>query len=155
MAEVYFYHLTRRGLAHVLPPLLDRALGQGWRVAVRGTDPETLRQLDGQLWLAGEESFLPHGLAGSGFDAEQPVLLCTTPEALNGATCVMAVDGAEIETDEVATLDRACILFDGNNETALNAARGQWKRLTSAGIGAQYWSEESGRWEKKAESPAT
>ena len=31
-------------------------------------------------------------------------------------------------------------------------ARGQWKALTGAGCAAEYWSEESGRWEKKAES---
>ena len=30
-------------------------------------------------------------------------------------------------------------------------ARVQWKTLTDAGCSAQYWSEESGRWEKKAE----
>ena len=35
---------------------------------------------------------------------------------------------------------------------ALDAARGQWRALTGAGCKAQYWSEESGRWEKKAES---
>ena len=155
MAEVFFYHLTRRGLADVLPPLLERALAQGWRVALRGTDEGHLRQLDGQLWLAGEESFLPHGLAGSGFDAAQPVLLTTAQNAPNKAKCVMAIDGAEIAAGEVAGLSRACILFDGNDDGALNQARGQWKRLTGAGIGAQYWSEESGRWEKKAEHSTT
>ncbi|MCW8843703.1 MAG: DNA polymerase III subunit chi, partial [Rhodobacteraceae bacterium] len=33
--------------------------------------------------------------------------------------------------------------------------RGQWKSLTDAGCAAQYWSEESGRWEKKAEKAAS
>ena len=40
---------------------------------------------------------------------------------------------------------------DGNDPAALDIARGQWKALTDAGCAAQYWSEESGRWEKKAE----
>jgi DNA polymerase-3 subunit chi len=34
----------------------------------------------------------------------------------------------------------------------VQAARVQWKALTGAGCAAQYWSEESGNWEKKAES---
>ena len=57
-------------------------------------------------------------------------------------------DGARL----VAALDRVCILFDGLDDHALNVARDQWKSLKAAGASAQYWSEESGRWEKKAET---
>ena len=59
---------------------------------------------------------------------------------------------ADVKADEVAALDRVCILFDGLDEIALNKARGQWKALKDAGASAQYWSEESGNWEKKAET---
>ena len=45
-------------------------------------------------------------------------------------------------------------LFDGNDTARLQAARAQWKAMTGAGHAAQYWSEETGHWEKKAESPA-
>lgn len=150
MGNVLFYHLTRRPLEATLPMLLDKALAQGWRVAVRGTDDDRLAWLDERLWLG--EGFLPHGRAGGGFDADQPVLLTTAPDSPNGAVCVMAVDGAEITADEVQGLERACILFDGNDGSAVEWARGQWRALTAAGAAAQYWSEESGRWEKKAES---
>jgi DNA polymerase-3 subunit chi len=34
----------------------------------------------------------------------------------------------------------------------MQQARRQWKTLTEAGCAAQYWSEESGRWQKKADS---
>ena len=40
MGAAYFYHLTRRPLEETLPVLLDKARGAGWRVAVRGRDPE-------------------------------------------------------------------------------------------------------------------
>jgi DNA polymerase-3 subunit chi len=73
-------------------------------------------------------------------------------QTANDASCVMAVDGAAVDPDEVAALDRVCILFDGNDMEAVQHARGQWKALTGAGCSAQYWSEESGRWEKKAEA---
>ncbi|MEL7255457.1 MAG: DNA polymerase III subunit chi [Pseudomonadota bacterium] len=151
MGAAYFYHLTRRPLEATLPMLLEKARGAGWRVAVRGIDPQRMDWLDQKLWLGPEEGFFPHGLAGGDHDARQPILLTTSPDAPNSPQCVMTIDGAEIAADEVQSLDRVCVLFDGNNEEALQTARGQWKTLTDAGCSAQYWSEESGKWEKKAE----
>ncbi|MEL6168172.1 MAG: DNA polymerase III subunit chi [Pseudomonadota bacterium] len=150
MGAVYFYHMTRTPLEVTLPVLLGKALEAGWRVAVRGTDPARLDWLDERLWL--DDGFLPHGRAGGVHDARQPVLLTTTSEAANGAACVMAIDGATLSTEEVPDLARACLLFDGNDQQALEAAREEWRRLTGAGLAAQYWSQESGRWEKKAET---
>lgn len=152
MGAAYFYHLTRHPLEETLPLLLDKALAAGWRVAVRGTDTARMDWLDGRLWLWPEDGFLPHGCAGGPHDALQPVLLTTATDLPNGAACVMAVDGAAVTAEEVQTLERVCILFDGNDGAALEAARAQWKTLTGAGCAAQYWSESSGRWEKKAEA---
>jgi DNA polymerase-3 subunit chi len=152
MGAAYFYHLTRRPLDATLPALLSRAREAGWHVVVRGRDASHLAWLDERLWLGPEDDFLPHGLAGGPHDALQPILLTTDRAAANGASCLMAVDGAEVAPDEVQRLERTCILLDGNDDAALNVARGQWKMLTAAGCSAQYWSEESGRWQKKAEA---
>lgn len=152
MGAAYFYHLTRRPLADTLMMLLGKSLENGWKVAVRGTDQAGLEALDASLWLGPQEGFLPHGIAGGAQDADQPVLLTTSADAANGPQCVMAVHGAEVTAEEVAKLDRVCILFDGNDEVALGKARAQWKSLKDAGASAQYWSEDSGRWEKKAET---
>ncbi|MEL6313171.1 MAG: DNA polymerase III subunit chi [Pseudomonadota bacterium] len=151
MGAAYFYHLTRRPLEATLPTLLEKARGAGWRIAVRGVDAARMDWLDQKLWLGPEEGFLPHGLAGGDHDARQPILLTTSAEAANDPNCVMTVDGAEITAAEVTSLERVCVLFDGNDDVALQTARAQWKSLTDAGCSAQYWSEESGRWEKKAE----
>jgi len=151
MGAAYFYHLTRRPMEETLTMLLAKALGAGWRVAVRGPDPGRLAWLDDRLWQGGRDSFLPHGLAGGPQDADQPVLLTTGP-ASNGAACVMCVDGAQISAEEVATLERVCVLFDGNDPQALDSARAQWKALKDAGASAQYWSEESGKWQMKAKT---
>lgn len=152
MGAAYFYHLTRKPLEVTLSLLLEKALGAGWRVVVRGTDQARLNWLDEKLWLGPEEGFLPHGISGGSYDAEQPVLLTTEVQAPNAAQCVMSIDGADLGADEVSALERVCILFDGNDPEALNVARGQWKALTGAGCSAQYWSEESGNWQKKAEA---
>lgn len=153
MGAAYFYHLTRRPLVETLTMLLGKAQGAGWRVAVRGTDAAVLAQMDAALWRQGpEDGFLPHGIAGGPHDAAQPILLTTSADIPNGASCVFSIHGAEVSAAEVAALDRVCILFDGEDDIALNKARGQWKALKAAGASAQYWSEESGRWEKKAET---
>ena len=150
MGAAYFYHLTRGPLEATLPVLLEKALAAGWRVAVRGRDPGRMDWLDQKLWMG--EGFLPHGLAGGPHDADQPVLLTTTPDTPNAATCLMTMDGADFTPDEVQTLERTCILFDGHDPAAVDTARTQWRTLTTAGCAAKYWSEETGRWQMKAES---
>jgi len=63
----------------------------------------------------------------------------------------MAVQGADVSPAEVQDAERVCVLFDGHDGDALSKARAQWKTLVDAGCSAQYWSQESGRWEMKAE----
>jgi DNA polymerase-3 subunit chi len=155
---ILFYHLTRSTAEETAAQLLARAAERGMRVMVRGTVTEALERLDQRLWLHPEGSFLPHGLAGGEHDAAQPILIApgipaavaTVNVNVNGAVALMLLDNAEASSVEARGLERVWILFDGADPVALNHARGQWTRFTADGIAAQYWSEESGRWEKKA-----
>jgi DNA polymerase-3 subunit chi len=153
MGEAYFYHLTRGPLEQTLPVLLERSLAQGWRVGLRAMSMDRLNWLDQRLWLGAEDGFLPHGVIGGDHDAYQPILL-STGDLPNSPQCVMCIDGAPVDPEEVRQMARVCILFDGNDEMAVDHARGQWRALTQAGCGAKYWSEETGSWRQKAESPA-
>jgi len=155
MGATFFYHLTRRPLEATLPLLLSKALQAGWRVSVRGVEEGRMEWLDQRLWLGPEEEFLPHGLAGQAHEADQPVLLTTAADLPNAAQCLMCIDGAEVSPEEVRSLARVCILFDGNDDGAVQAAREQWKALTGAGCAAEYWSEASGSWEKMADAGQT
>lgn len=152
MGAVYFYHLTRRPLDETLTMLLEKARGAGWRVLVRGGDAARLDWLDERLWLGPEESFLAHGRAGGPHDARQPILLTQDAGNPNRAACLMALDGAIIAPEEAAAFERCCLIFDGADATAVESARAQWRTLTGAGVAAQYWSEDGGRWEKKAQA---
>jgi DNA polymerase III subunit chi len=152
MGVAVFYHLTQSTVAQTAAVILPRALAADWRVMLRGTETVALESLDMALWQ-GDDSFLPHGLAGGEHDAEQPVLIGTGAIG-NAARALMLVDGAETDPAEAADLERVWVLFDGYDDAALTRARGLWTRLTAAGLAAQYWSEESGRWEKKSEKPA-
>lgn len=153
MGAVYFYHLTRTSLDETLRFLVGKSLEAGWRVELRAPDLVLAEKLDLDLWLGPEDGFLPHGRAGGPHDALQPVLITAAGEAPgNDPTALMAVGGAAVLADEITTLERASILFDGHDDAAVAHARDQWRVLTQAGLSAQYWSQESGRWEKKAEA---
>ncbi|QUJ77560.1 DNA polymerase III subunit chi [Sulfitobacter albidus] len=151
MANAMFYHLTQRPLDATLRMLLEKSLAADWRVAVRGTDEAGLRALDQALWLGAEDSFLPHGLAGGAHDAAQPILLGTGDVSANAPQCLMAVHSADVSVAEAQGLERVCILFDDDDVPKAHA-RTHWKTLTDAGIKAQYWSDQSGRWEMLREA---
>ena len=151
MALVMFYHLTRSAPAQTLRAILPRAVALGWRVMVRGTDREKIAALDAALWEG--DGFLPHAITGQLNDADQPILLGQggIDEAIKG---LVLVDGAQCSLTEATALERVWILFDGDDAGAVAAARDQWRQLTAAGLGAQYWSEEGGKWVKKSEKSA-
>lgn len=153
MGAALFYHVTRSPAEVVVANLLGRAVAQGWRVELRGVTPSYLDMLDQRLWLGAEDAFLPHGRAGGPHDQLQPVLLRTEAEPVAGdMQALMTVEGAALTPEEVASCERVWILFDGNDTAAVDGARAQWRSLTAAEVSAQYWSEESGRWEMKAGS---
>lgn len=153
MGAVMFYHLTRHGMDEVIDMLVPRALSQGWRVMIRSPDRAALERQDQRLWLHPEDGFLPHGLEGGAHDAGQPVLL-GAGAAVNGAQALLLMGPQEVQPQEAQALERIWLAFEGRDETQLQAARIQWKAVTAAGLAAQYWNDESGRWEKKAESAA-
>ena len=154
MAEVRFYHLTELPLERALPPMLERTLQRGQRAVVRGTDPARLAALDRQLWTYSDASFLPHGADGDPDPARQPVWLTTAAAVPNGAEALFLVDGAEAAPEEMARMEVTAVLFDGHDPGAVEAARGQWRAVTAAGLAAIYWAQEGGRWVKRAEASA-
>lgn len=157
MGRALFYHLTRSPAEALAPRLIARAQDSGWRVELRGADAGLLERLDELLWL--QEGFLAHGLAGAPHEACQPILLRQVARdapapapAGNGAECILSLDGAPVSAQDCADAARVCILFHGDDEAALAVARGQWRALTAAGQGADYWSEASGGWKKERSS---
>lgn len=152
-ATAVFYHLTRSGLDDLVATLLTRAGGQGWQVFLRCPDKGLLDHLDAKLWLGPEDGFLPHGVQGGTHDAAQPVLL-GQGEITNDAKGLMLLGGALVDRAELAGLERVWLVFDGADEAAVEAARGQWAQLTGWGMAAQYWADDSGSWVKKVEKAA-
>lgn len=132
--------------------LLDKSLQAGWRVVVRAKTDQQVAHFDQALWKGPADSFRPHGAAGSDHDTDQPILLTTGQEAVNTPDCLMVVGGADVDPTETDQYERVWVLLDGNDADALAHARTQWKQIKDAQVKAQYWSEDAGRWEMKAET---
>jgi DNA polymerase III subunit chi len=149
MTEVLFYHLTESKLEDALPPLLDKSVERGWRVAVQMKEAARRDALDTHLWTYREDSFLPHGTDEADFAADQPVLLTVSADNANAATVRFIVDGAE--PPPASDYERIVFMFDGYDQEQLEGARSQWKRLKGEGHNLTYWQQtREGRWEKKA-----
>jgi DNA polymerase-3 subunit chi len=136
MTEIGFYHMTRTSLEAALPQMLEKTLERGQRAVVRAGSAERVEALNERLWTYKERA------------ARQPVWLTETDERPNDAQVLFLTDGAASE--ELADFERCAVLFDGNDEAALTAARAQWSSLKDAGHELTYWQQnEEGRWEKK------
>jgi len=150
MTEVLFYHLQRQPIEKVLPQLLERSLERGWRVVVQAASDERVEALDAHLWTYRDDAFLAHGTYRESEAAQQPVLLTVQDDNPNGATVRFLIDGAPLPQD-AAKYQRIVLLFDGEDDDAVAAARARWTDVKAQGFDATYWqADEQGRWQKKA-----
>jgi DNA polymerase III subunit chi len=147
MSEMGFYHLKTWTLDRALPRLLERALKDGHRIVVMAGSEERTMALDSLLWTYSDESFLPHGTARDGNAARQPIWLTIDDENPNTATMLVLVDGAR--SARVAAYRRVCDMFDGNDESAVAAARQRWREAQEAGHSLVYWQQTEAGWEKR------
>lgn len=150
MAEVLFYHLTQTPLERSLPELLLRSLERGWKVVVRAGNAARLNAIDEMLWTFDDASFLPHGQAGMGHSHFQPVYLTTGRENPADARVLMLVEGARVDCGEASGYDRICLIFNGNEDEHLAAARADWVAVRDAGLTGKYWAQDGGGWKQKA-----
>ena len=146
--DISFFHMTRTTLEAALPQMLEKTLERGQRAVVRAGSAERAEALNGWLWTYRDRTFLPHGSAQDGHAALQPVWLTDKDERPNDAQVLFLTDGAS--SDRPQDFERCAVLFDGNDEAALAAARAQWAGLKDAGHELTYWQQsDEGRWEKK------
>ena len=148
MTELLFYHLHRQPIEKVLPALLEKSLERGWRVVVQAASEERIDALDAHLWTYRDDGFLPHGTDKESEAASQPVLLTTGEANPNDAHVRFLIDGAAVPAD-AGRYQRVVLLFDGEDEEAVAAARTRWTEAKAGGFECTYWQlDEQGRWKK-------
>ena len=147
MTDIGFYHLTRSTLTKALPQLLARTLAAGQRAVVLCDNAEHVAALDRALWEA-DDPWLPHGTEADGDATLQPIWLTTNDDAPNGGRYLFLVDGTA--NAKLEAFDRVFDLFDGNDASAVEAARDRWRTAKAAGHTLTYWQQGARGWEKKA-----
>lgn len=151
MAEVWFYHIERKSADEELPGLLQRGLERGLRLGVATSSGDRVKELSSKLWGAGPTVFIPHGFEGEPLPEQQPIYLSDNGQFPNGARYCFYLDGAV--PDDVSGMERASIMFDGNDESAVQQARDLWRRFKGEGVVIRYWKQdEDGRWRDQAAS---
>jgi DNA polymerase-3 subunit chi len=152
VTEVRFYHLQRARLEEVLPVILERCHQRGERVLVLAGSTERVEALAALLWTYRPDSFLPHGTARDGEAASQPIYLAPADGesgAPNGAQVLILSDGAR--HPRIGDFKLVCMLFDGHDEAAVAAARGEWRTCREAGHGVVYYQQgDTGKWQETA-----
>ena len=150
MTEILFYHLQGQKLEGVLTPLLEKSLARGWKAIVQGASEERIEALDAYLWTYRDDGFLPHGTWREQDASAQPVLLTVNDGNPNAASVRFLIDGAPVPTD-AESYRRIVLVFNGDDEDAVAAARSAWSEAKAKGFEATYWQpDEQGRWAKKA-----
>jgi DNA polymerase III subunit chi len=150
MTEILFYQLKGQSLEQVLPPLIQKSLERGWRVAVQASSDERIEALDAHLWTWRDDAFVPHGTWRDAEAAQQPVLLTLDETNPNGAAVRFLVEGASMPGD-LAAYQRLVVLFDGEDPEALEEARARWSKTKEAGFAVTYWlADKNGRWQRQA-----
>jgi DNA polymerase III subunit chi len=150
MTEIVFYQLKGQSLEQVLPPLIQKSLERGWRVAVQAASDERVEALDAHLWTWRDDVFLPHGTWREAEAAAQPVLLTVHETNPNCAAVRFLVEGADVP-DDAAAYQRLVLLFDGEDPDALETARTRWRKAKEQGFEVTYWlTDQNGRWQRQA-----
>ncbi len=150
MTEMLFYHLQGQKLEGVLPMLLEKSVERGWRVIVQGASEERIEALDAHLWTYRDDGFLPHGTWREAEAPQQPVLLTADESNPNAASVRFLIDGAPVPSD-AESYARIVLLFDGEDQDAVAAARERWNEAKARDFETTYWQpDEQGRWAKKA-----
>lgn len=78
MSRVDFYILpddSADGLQLFACRLAEKAWQQGHRILIRTDSADQSHHLDDLLWVFKDGSFIPHGVAGSEHDDQQPVVI--------------------------------------------------------------------------------
>ncbi len=149
MAEVLFYHLTSTPLERNLPGLLEKCLERNLKVVVRMGREDRVEPIDTLLWTYRADAFLPHGTQAMGHANLQPVYVTSGTENPNAADVLMLIEGARVDVSDAQDFTRTCLMFDGNDQEALDAARADWKAVVATKIPAKYWAQDGGRWVQK------
>ena len=138
----WYYANASERAAQIRRPITDGAYDKPW----------VFRAKDLVSWWSNRHVERVNGVeteATSWKPQSKPIWLTETDENPNAAAVLFLADGARSQTIDTYAL---CVeLFDGQDASAVAAARERWTSYKSAGHSLVYYQQnEAGRWEEKA-----
>lgn len=147
--EISFYHLTLQPLSVALPKLLCKVREANMKAVVKVPSAVHMDDIDQALWTFDKESFLAHDTEQSKYPEDQPIYITTGEDNPASADVLVLTDGTT--TELMDGYKRVLEMFDGNNPTAVEAARERWSSYKKDGHDISYFQQtETGGWTKKA-----
>ncbi|MFZ2587801.1 MAG: DNA polymerase III subunit chi [Alphaproteobacteria bacterium] len=146
MGLVRFYQVAGEGpgvVDAVLPTLLEKAVAAGEKVVVVCPTAQRVGRVDEHLWTYKADSFLPHGVAGSGADDLVPVVIAGVEHVVDGRLPV-ALAGAEGVVEQCLGCPKVLYVFD-SSAASVERSRGLWKALKGKAE-VEYLAQEGGKW---------
>jgi len=147
--EISFYHLTLQPLGVALPKHLSKVREADMKAVIKVPSAVEMDDIDQMLWTFDKGSFLAHDTEKSKHPEDQPIYITTNDDSPASADVLVLTDGATCEM--LDGYKRVLEMFDGNNPTAVEEARGRWRKYKTDGHDLTYWQQtETGGWTKKA-----
>ena len=75
---IQFYHLLSTSRERAVPSLMQKVLASGSKAVMILDSDAALKTMSDALWSSDPASFIPHGGARDGNEAEQPIYLSLT-----------------------------------------------------------------------------
>lgn len=153
MTQPAFLPAPPRGVSGAVLKLLQDDLAAGRRVLVRLADDAQREQLNRFLWVHGDGSFLPHGVAEDGHAERQPVYLTCGTENPNAAEHLLLVGGVDASVAEIMAVPKVTVVFDKRDPVP---ARQLWRACVEGNLEPVLLQRDrEGRWKAAGDDART
>jgi DNA polymerase-3 subunit chi len=147
---IQFYHLTNMPLQMALSRLVKKIWESGMHVCITA-DSAQQDVISKALWEQEGAVFLPNCAAEEADAAQHPIVIAAEPTTVNQAEIVVITNGVEYQPTMPA-FSKVLMMFDGQNDAALQRARQLWKHYQQQGYSLIYHQQqEGGGWQKMRE----
>ena len=143
MTEAIIYKLTNNPWKKVFPKLLEGVVGKGNKVHVL-CSADKIKEIDDIHRTYEQLAFLPHGTSEDSHVINQPIVLSSQSQALNGAK-ILAITNGNIPTN-YQEYDKMLFVFDASQYQSIPNVVSQ---LEKNGIKKNYFIQNAqGAWDK-------
>jgi len=149
MTEIRFYQLSKKNVLEALPEILGKALARDFKIVIKTTDEDSVKEIDNYLWTYNNESFLPHGYKKNKNQSDQPIWITAGDDNPNNANMLVLINNTEVK--DLSKTELCCKIFTGSDKEILDNACSTWDEYKKNGFNLSYFKQDdNGKWHKKS-----